>query len=70
MKIDIFGSELLLSPCKEANALYNQYHLTLSGLIDKHAPPHTKHVTEKYIPGQVNESVIVAKETKHLFECI
>ena len=54
----------------EARVLCNQYHSTLSALIDKHAPPHTKHVKAKYIPGWVNQGVIAAKETKCLFEHI
>ena len=36
----------------------------------KNAPLHTKLTKAKYIPGWVNETVIVAKETKHLFERI
>ena len=51
----------------EADTLYEQYHTTLSTLIDKHTPPHTKHTKAKYIPGWVNETVIAAKETKRLF---
>ena len=52
------------------DTLYKQYHSTLSTLIDKHAPLHTKHTKAKYIPGLVNDTVIPAKETKHLFERI
>ena len=33
-------------------------------------PLHTKHTKTKFIPRWVNKTVIVAKETKHLFECI
>ena len=42
----------------------------MTSLIDKHAPLHTKHTKAKYIPGWVNDAVIVAKETKRLFERI
>ena len=48
----------------------NRETTTLSTLIDKYAPPHTKNTKVKYIPGWVNETVIAAKETKHLFERI
>ena len=70
LKTDLLTSELLNNPSKEADTLYEQYHTTLSTLIDKHAPPHTKHTKVKYIPGWVNETVIAAKETKCLFERI
>ena len=70
MKADLLASELINNPSKEPDTLYKQYHTTLSTLIDKHAPLHTKHTKAKYIPGWVNETVIVAKETKRLFECI
>ena len=66
MKTDLLASELINNPSKEPNTLYKQYHTTLSTLIDIHAPLHTKHTKAKYIPGWVNETVIVAKETKHL----
>ena len=69
MKTDLFAFELL-NPSKEANTLYKQCHSTLSALIDKQVPPHTKHAKAKYIPGWVNKTVTAAKETKHLFECI
>ena len=70
LKTDLLASELLNNPSKEADTLYEQYHTTLSTLIDKYAPPHTKNTKAKYIPGWVNETVIAAKETKHLFERI
>ena len=70
LKTDLLASELLNNPSKEADTLYEQYHTTLSTLIDKYAPPHTKNTKAKYIPGWVNETVIVAKETKRLFERI
>ena len=68
MKTDLLASELLNNPSKEADTLYEQYHTTLSTLIDKYVPPHTKNTKAKYIPGWVNETVIAAKETKRLFE--
>ena len=68
MKADLFASELINNPSKEPDTLYKQHHTTLSTLIDKHAPLHTKHTKSKYIPGWVNETVIAAKETKRLFE--
>ena len=70
MKADLLASEAINNPYKESDTLYKQYHTTLSTLIDKHAPLHTKHTKTKYIPGWVNETVIAAKETKHLFEHI
>ena len=70
LKTDLLASELLNNPSKEADTLYEQYHTTLSTLIDKYAPPHTKNTKAKYILGWVNETVIVAKETKRLFERI
>ena len=63
-------TELINNPSKEPDTLYKQYHTTLSTLIDKHAPIHTKHTKAKYIPGWVNDTVIAAKETKSLFERI
>ena len=42
LKTDLLTSELLNNPSKEADTLYEQYHTTLSTLIDKYAPPHTK----------------------------
>ena len=70
MKADLLASELINNPSKEPDTLYKQYHSTLSTLIDKHAPVHTKHTKAKYIPGWVNDTVIAAKETKRLFERI
>ena len=70
LKTDLLASELLNNLSKEADTVYEQYHTTLSTLIDKHAPPHTKNTKAKYIPGWVNETVIAAKETKRLFERI
>ena len=63
MKTDLIASDLINNPSKDADTLYEQYHSTLTTLIDKHAPLHTK---AKYIPGWVNE----AAETKCLFEKI
>ena len=51
LKTDLLTSELLNNPSKEADTLYEQYHTTLSTLIDKYAPPHTKNTKAKYIPG-------------------
>ena len=70
MKVDLLASELINNPAKEPDTLYKQYHTTLSTLIDKHAPLHTKHTKTKYIPRWVNDTVISAKETKRLFERI
>ena len=61
MKTDLLASELITNPSKEANTLYKQYHTTSSTLIDKHAPPHTKHTKAKYIPGLINKTVIATK---------
>ena len=51
METELLSSELLINPCKEADALYNLcmslHHATLSGLIDKHAPSHTKHTCSR-----------------------
>ena len=69
MRADHLASELINDPSKEPDTLYKQYHTTLSTLINKHAPLHTKHTKAKYIPGWINETVI-AKETKCLFKCI
>ena len=68
MKTDLTASDLINNPSKDADTLYEQYHTTLTTLIDKHAPLHTKHTKVKYIPGSVNKAVIAAKETKRLFE--
>ena len=70
IKTDLIASDLISNPCNNADTLYKQYHTTLTTLIDKYAPLHTKHTKTKYIPGWVNEAVIAAKETKHLFERI
>ena len=70
MKTDLIAFDLINNLSKDADTLYEQYHSTLTTLIDKHAPLHTKHTKAKYIPGWVNEAVIAAKETKHLFERI
>ena len=70
MKADLLASELIKNLSKEPDTLYKQYHTTLSTLIDKHAPLHTEHTKTKYIPGWVNETVIVAKRTKDLCERI
>ena len=70
MKTDLIASDLINNLSKDADTLYEQYHTTLTTLIDKHAPLHTKHTRAKYIPGWVNKAVIVAKETKRLFERI
>ena len=70
MKTALLVSELINNLAKEADTLYKQYHSTLLTLIDKHAPPHTKQAKAKYIPGWVNKTVIVVKETKHLLESI
>ena len=70
MKADLLASELINNPSKEPDTLCKQYHYSLSTLIDKHAPLHTKHTKAKYIPGWVNDTVIAARETKRLFERI
>ena len=70
MKTDLLACELINKLSKEADTFYKQYHTNVSSLIDKYAPPHTKHAKVKYIPGWVNKTVIAAKETKHLFEHI
>ena len=70
MKTDLISSDLISNPPNDADTLYKQYHTTLTTLIDKHAPLHTKHTKAKYIPGWVNDAVIAAKETKRLFEGI
>ena len=70
MKADLLASELINNPSKEPDTLYKQYHSTLSTLIDKRAPLHTKHTKAKYIPRWVNDIVIAVKETKRLFERI
>ena len=70
MKTDLIASDLISDPSNDADTLYKQYHTTLTTLINKHAPLHTKHTKAKYIPGWVNEAVIAAKETKQLFERI
>ena len=70
IKTDLISSDLISNPSNDADTLYKQYHTTLTTLIDKHAPLHTKHTKAKYIPGWVNDAVIAAKETKHLFERI
>ena len=70
MKTDLISSDLISNPSNDADTLYKQYHTTLTTLIDKHAPLHTKHTKAKYIPGWVNNAVIAAKETKRLFERI
>ena len=70
MKADLLASELINNPSREPDTLYKQYHSTVSTLIDKHAPLHTKHTKAKHIPGWVNDTVIAAKETKRLFERI
>ena len=66
-QISLFLNYLIIHPRKPT--LYEQYHTTLSTLIDKHAPPYTKNTKAKYIPGRVNEMVITAK-SKRLFEHI
>ena len=70
MRKDLLSSELIIDLKNNSDALYSQYHSTLTTLIDKHAPSITKHVRYKYIPGWVNDSVIAAKETKRLFQQI
>ena len=62
MKTDLIFSDLISNPSNDADTLYKQYHTTLTTLIDKHAPLHTKHTTAKYIPGWVNNAVIVARD--------
>ena len=69
-KTDLIAFDLINNPSKDADTLYEQYHTTLTTLIDKHAQLHTKHTKAKYIIGWVNEAIIAAKETKHLFERI
>ena len=70
MKIDLIASDRINNLSKDADTLYEQYYTTLTTLIDKHTPLHTKHTKAKYIPGWANKAVIMAKETKRLFERI
>ena len=67
---DLLASELINNPSKEPDTLYQQYHTTLSTLIDTPAPLHTKHTKVTYILGWVNETVFAVKETMRLFEHI
>ena len=67
IKTDCLASEQIKNPSKETDTLCKQYHITLSTLIDKQAPLHTKHTKAKYIPGWVTETIIAVKETEHCF---
>ena len=70
MKTDLTASDLINNLSKHADTLYEQYHTTLTTLIDKNPPLHTKHTWVKYITGWVNKDVIAAIETKCLFKRI
>ena len=62
MKTDLISSDLISSLSNDSDTLYKQYHTTLTTLILKHAPLHTKHTKVKYIPGWVNDAVIAARD--------
>ena len=65
---DLKASVLICSPKNTAVELYNQYHRTLSTLIDKHAPNRTKICCSRPPNPWITEDVREAKRLKRQLE--
>ena len=70
LKFDLQSSDLMLNPCLTSPGdLYDQYHATLTQLLDKHAPLCTKQKKRSCEPWITND-FIKAKQTKRYLERI
>ena len=70
LKLDLQSSDLMLNPCLTSPGdLYDQYHATLTQLLDKHAPLCIKQKKRPREPWITN-NFIKAKQTKRYFERI
>ena len=67
-KNDLAKSDLLLSPCSDSSSLYDQYHSTLSSLIDKHAPLKTKNCSSRRKDPWITDEFLAAKRKKRNLE--
>jgi exonuclease III len=66
---DLVNSPLITCPLTSSTALYNQYHTTLTNLLDIHAPYQSK--TCKHTPNKwINQRILEAKRTKRQLERI
>lgn len=66
-KQDIVDSDLCKNSDSTPHGLYNQYHSTLSALLDKHAPLKTKNLKQKS-DLLINPKIIQAKKDKRQLE--
>ena len=66
---DLANSALLIQLKSTLCQLFNQYHETLSKLLDKHAPKQTKSVQVRPPPWMSNE-IVVAKDRRRYLETI
>ena len=67
-KSDLAKSSLITNPSSDPISLYNQYHSTLSSLINKHAPLKTKSVSSRPKEPWMSEEVLAAKREKRRLE--
>ena len=58
---DLANSDLLIQPKSTLYELVNQYHETLSKLLDKHAPKQTKSVQVRPPSHWMSLEIVVAK---------
>lgn len=68
LKKDLNNSALVTSPCVTAEESYDQFHKTLTDLIDKHAPLQLKKHMAKRVCLWTSPEILKAKRTKRQFE--
>ena len=70
LKHDLLSSPLITNPEVNSTDLYQQYHETLSALLDKHAPPHKKTLSnhKNSTTKWLNENILSARQSKRLAE--
>ena len=70
LKKELVLSDLIANPSNDIEELYNQYHNTLSTLLDKHAPPITKssnHPTPKWFNTDISKARSQKRQAERLW---
>ena len=67
-KNDIAVSDLVLNPGKNSTDLHNQYHNTLTSLLDKHAPERTISCSSKPSTPWISPQILEAKRKRRQLE--
>ena len=70
LKKDLLSSDFIINPSTDVNELYDQYHNTLSSLLDKHAPAITKKIdkpTPKWFCDDINKARREKRQAERLW---